>query len=471
MDIKGIYENLKIIQDTSLKSAMKIIEKEGFGIAYVIDEEDNLIGYISDGDIRRAIFKGYKNEDSVKEIFHKNIMCIDSYWDIKKVKEYIKDKITDDIFYVIPVCNNNEIIDLLFYSKEKILSHSGHLNIEKIDKIRPVNRVLVIGGAGFIGSVLVRTLLSLGYKVTVLDSFMYGVDSLKEIKSNENLTIIKGDTRRIEDVTKSVKNVDAVVQLAELVGDPVCIIDPELTQQVNYLGTKLIASVCKHFQINRFVYLSSCSVYGASENETLLDENSPLSPVSLYARMKIECEKALTEMIDDNFSPTILRLATVYGTSHRPRFDLVVNVLSAKAIVDKNITIYGGEQWRPNVHVNDVGQAIIRVLESPLEKVKGNVFNVGSNEQNYKIKEIGLRINKVITDSRITINNKIEDRRNYNVDFTKIKNILGFNPTKQVEDGAKEIKELFISGKIKNYEDKIYSNVKTLHFNKFEEQI
>ncbi|MCX6706679.1 MAG: SDR family oxidoreductase, partial [Candidatus Woesearchaeota archaeon] len=237
----------------------------------------------------------------------------------------------------------------------------------------------------------------------VLDCLFYGEEPIRELYDNPDFELMKGSTLNVEHVVEAMKDVGAVVHLAELVGDPLCALDSEQTLKINYLATKVVADVCKYFQINRFIYMSSCSVYGASEEDKRLDENSQLNPVSLYAKMKIQSERAILGMVDDNFSPCIFRLATVHGLSPRMRFDLVVNIMTAKAVFEKEITVFGGNQWRPNVYVGDVGEAIIKALEAPIKEIKGEIINIGSDEQNYRIIDIGKMVNRIVPDAKLIV--------------------------------------------------------------------
>jgi nucleoside-diphosphate-sugar epimerase len=222
----------------------------------------------------------------------------------------------------------------------------------------------------------------------------------------------------------------------------------------------MIAEVAKGSGVERFIFASTCSVYGASEQ--VLDERSELNPVSLYARSKISSEKVLLKMADDRFSPVILRFGTIYGLSGRTRFDLVVNLLSAKAVVDKQITIFGGDQWRPFLHVDDAALALLQVLEAPLKMVRNQIFNVGSNEQNYTIKEIGEVVHKLVPEAKLVQNTADLDRRNYWVNFTKIQKTLNFTPRWTVEAGVEQVIQAIVSGKVIDYKDARYSNVKFL---------
>jgi len=207
----------------------------------------------------------------------------------------------------------------------------------------------------------------------------------------------------------------------------------------------------------------SCSVYGASETPGVrLTEDSPVNPASLYAEMKLKSEKGIMEAMDDNFSPTILRMATLYGLSPRMRFDLVINSLTAKAVTEGKITIFGGNQWRPLVHVDDAAEAYIRCLETPIDEVRGQVFNVGSNQQNYKILELGSILQSIIPNVQIENRDELTDERNYSAAFDKISNVLGYTAERTIQDGIAEVKHAFDEGIIGDYTDKRYSNYESL---------
>jgi nucleoside-diphosphate-sugar epimerase len=218
--------------------------------------------------------------------------------------------------------------------------------------------------------------------------------------------------------------------------------------------------VAKGSGVGHFIFASTCSVYGASDQS--LDERSELNPVSLYARSKIASEKVLLKMSDERFAPVILRFGTIYGLSGRTRFDLVINLLTAKAIVDGEITVFGGDQWRPFVHVDDAAQAIVRVLEAPYPLVKNQIFNVGSNEQNYKIRTVGEMIHARVPEAKLLMKGEDVDKRNYWVNFNKIARTLDFKPNWTVEAGIDQVIDALRSGKVLDYRDARYSNVKFL---------
>lgn len=328
-------------------------------------------------------------------------------------------------------------------------------------EMHTIRNVLVIGGAGYIGSVLVRKLLDQGYNVTVLDALIYGDESIRNLYDHPNFDFIHGDIRDIGAVVRAMQYADAVVHLAALVGDPACALEEKLTLEINLAATRLIAEAARGFGIQRFIFASTCSVYGASDQ--LLDEHSALSPLSSYARSKMDSERVLLALNDNRFAPVILRFGTVYGLSPRPRFDLVINLLTARAVCDKRITIFGGDQWRPFIHVDDAAEAILKCLEAPLYVVKGQIFNVGSNDQNYQIAQLGDIIKELIPGVQV-IHQGVEDvdRRNYRVSFSKIQKHLGFTPRHTVADGILEIKAAIEDGRIQDYRDARYSNYKTL---------
>jgi nucleoside-diphosphate-sugar epimerase len=324
----------------------------------------------------------------------------------------------------------------------------------------PIRGVLVIGGAGYIGSMLCRELLRTGYSVRALDALLYGKESVAELEGEPRFELIAGDSRDIGAVFSAMLEADAVIHLGELVGDPACAVDANLTLEINLAATRMLAEAARGYGVKRFIYASSCSVYGASDD--LLDEHSAMGPVSLYARAKIESEKALLELGGADFHPVVLRLATVFGLSYRPRFDLVVNLLTAKAVQEREITVFNGDQWRPFVHVRDVCRAMIRCLQAPLESVKGQIFNVGSDDQNYTIQQVGELIRGIVPGSRLVSKGEDGDRRNYRVSFARIKRQLGFECQYSVESGVLEIVAAFREGRIRDYGAVSYSNHKTL---------
>jgi nucleoside-diphosphate-sugar epimerase len=332
---------------------------------------------------------------------------------------------------------------------------------EKEDSERNVETVLVIGGAGYIGSALLPKLLDKGYNVRLLDLLLFGTEPIKDILDHPQLEIIAADFRQVDKVVEAMQNVDAVIHLGAIVGDPACALDEDLTIEVNLMATRMIAEVAKGFNVGRFIFASTCSVYGASNQ--VLDERSRLNPVSLYAQSKIASEKVLSGMATAKFAPTMLRFGTIYGLSGRTRFDLVVNLLTAKALVDGEITVFGGSQWRPFVHVDDAASAVFKVLEAPMSQIRNEVFNVGSNGQNFTIDQVGQLIKDVVPSAKLLNMGSDTDVRNYRVNFDKINRALGFEPQWTVEAGVSQVIQAVESGEVEDYRDAKYSNVKFLN--------
>jgi nucleoside-diphosphate-sugar epimerase len=319
--------------------------------------------------------------------------------------------------------------------------------------------VLILGGAGYIGSCLVRKLLAAGRKVRVMDSLIYGDTSLHEVLGHPNLELQVGDCRKVQDLVAAVKDADSIIHLAAIVGDPACEVDRQTSREINYAATRMLIEVAKGHGNCRLIFASSCSVYGATD--LLMDEYSNVVPISLYAQTKVDSEEALLEARSPTFHPVILRLATVFGLSYRTRFDLIVNLLSGKAHSEGLITIFNGTQWRPFIHVQDVANGICQVLDAPLDVVSGEIYNLGDSRMNFTLAQLA---DKVLAEFPATRVENIEnsDRRNYRVSFEKIHNQIGFECQLTLEDGIREIKHAFESKMIADYRDARYSNLQFL---------
>ena len=470
MELKKYFIN----QNESIKNVMRNIDRTGLRIAFIIDDKEKLVGVITDGDIRRELLKGCNLKRQVKDIMNKDPFIIKQEWDETEINKFLKTKkvsrnIPKHDFRRIPVVDKNDIVvDIIFASEEGFESYTKTQikPVTKKQKMRHINRVLVVGGAGYLGSILCRKLLEKGYLVRVLDNLTYGDHGIKDLYQNQKFEFIEGDMRDIQTVVDCVKDVSAVIHLAAIVGDPASALDPEETIEINYFGTRMIAEICKYSQINRFIFASTCSVYGASPTpDTKIKEESQLNPVSLYAEMKLESEQGILELTDENFSPTILRMSTLYGLSPRMRFDLVVNTLTIKALMEKEFTIFGGGQWRPNLHVSDAADAYIKCLESPIENIGGEIFNVGSNNENYKIIEIGKTIKGDLPQINMKIDTTKIDERNYNVSFDKIEKQLEYITRFTVKDGVEEIKKAVENGDFTDYTNNKYNNYAFLQNN------
>jgi len=317
--------------------------------------------------------------------------------------------------------------------------------------------VLITGGAGYLGSHLAELLLARDYKIRILDNLAFGDRALKTLKKKYKFDLIIGDIRDLRTILSSMEGCDAVIHLAGIVGDLASNLDPIHSTEINYLSTKLVADAAKYFQIKQFLFASTCSVYGTS-NSKILHEKSKLNPVSLYAETKLKSEEILLKENHNKLTPTIFRAGTLFGYSNRMRFDLVINLFVAQAISKHKIFIEGGNQWRPFIHVKDAASAYILALEKKRGKIHG-IFNLGSDDLNYKISEIGLLIQKSIPNVKVEKSNEI-DKRNYRVSFKKIKKSLGFETKLSILDGIEEIKQALRTRKLRSWTDPIHYNNK-----------
>lgn len=302
-------------------------------------------------------------------------------------------------------------------------------------------KVLIIGGAGYIGSVLIEQLMNTGYSVRVLDRLMYeNGDAISAYVGREDFEFVYGDFGHQETLNKSLEGVTDVVLLAAMVGDPICKKYPELTQAVNVDYPKNLFKTMKGKGISNFVFTSTCSNYGLRKDDSLANETSELNPQSLYAETKIEFEKfILSEAANVDFAPTILRISTAFGISRRMRFDLTVSEFTREVASGKDLLVYDQDTWRPYCNVADISKAIRTVLEAPKDKIHGEVFNVGSDENNFTKRMIVEEILKHIPDANIAYNEGGVDPRNYRVSFEKVKTQLGFSADHSVEGAVEEL--------------------------------
>jgi len=324
-----------------------------------------------------------------------------------------------------------------------------------------MKKILVTGAAGYIGSVLVRQLLDNGYRVRGIDILNFGGQSLISFFNHPNFEFIKGDIRKKVDVQKVLKNIYGVVHLAAIVGDPACSKQPELAEETNWDASKLLVEECNDSaSVRKFVFASTCSNYGKMNENDYAVETSPLNPVSLYAKLKVQFEEFLLSFKGrSDFFPTALRFSTVYGLSPRMRFDLTVNEFMKEVSLGRELVIFGEQFWRPYCHVEDLAASCILILESSEKKVAYNVFNVGDTKENYQKKMIAEEILKSVPTAKIKYVQKDEDPRDYRVDFSKIKSQLNFTITKTVPKGLAEIKSIVSSGIISDPDSKIYRNI------------
>ncbi|HEX2882701.1 MAG TPA: SDR family oxidoreductase [Polyangiaceae bacterium] len=319
--------------------------------------------------------------------------------------------------------------------------------------------IIIPGGGGYIGVLLTEQLLEQGHEVTVFDRFYFGIELFDRWRANPRLRLVKGDVRTIKpDVFRGA---DAVIQLAALSNDPTADLDPELTRAINMVGTIRCAELAKDAGVKRYLFSSSCSVYGDSHD--VVDETSATNPVSLYARYKLEAETALDKLASKDFIVSSLRNATVYGVSPRMRFDLVVNIMTLYAWKQRKIFVLGGgRQWRPLVHVRDVANAFVVLLGAPGDVINRKVFNVGEDAQNYQVRDIANIVCNVVPNTVVEDVPDDPDKRSYRTAFKKAEAELGFKVKYTVEQGAKEVLNALQGGQI---QDEI--KTKTLAYYKY----
>lgn len=307
-----------------------------------------------------------------------------------------------------------------------------------------IKKVIVTGAGGYVGIPLCLSLANKGYEVTALDRFFFGMDKLSLLSQFNNVAIVKDDIRYCD--TAIFKGVEAVIDLAGLSNDASAEIDPDLTRSINYKGSERFIAEAKKNGVRRYVYASSASVYGAGSKEAL-KESDALAPQTEYARSKVAIEKVLSDLKEDSFSPVMLRNATIFGLAPRMRFDLAINIMTMRAWKERVVYIMGGgEQWRPFVHVSDVVSAFILMLEAEQQQIHGEIFNVGSSQLNYQIKQLAQFVVDAIPNVRIHTIPDDPDRRTYHVNFDKIKTQLGYTAKVQVRDGILEIKQALEKG-------------------------
>ena len=324
-------------------------------------------------------------------------------------------------------------------------------------------RILVSGGAGYVGSMLVPKLLERGYEVIVLDTFWYW-KSPKEylektgLQDNKKVKVIKGDLRNRDEVKKAVGGVDIVIQLASISNDPSSDLDKNFTHSVNYDGNINIIDESKKAGVKRFIYASSASVYGVKEEHNVT-EDMKLKPLTQYSKLKAEIERYLLGQFDDRFKGVIIRPSTICGYSPRQRLDVVVNILTNLAVNKGKIKVFGGKQLRPNIHIKDMVNLYVLLCEIDIDKINKKIFNVGW--ENLKVAEIAKLVRKIVKNVDIEYVHT-DDIRSYHISSKKITKELGFRPKYAVEDAVKELKKAFEEGKIKNPDDDGYYNIRLM---------
>lgn len=321
-------------------------------------------------------------------------------------------------------------------------------------------RVLVTGGAGYMGSVVSRVLLEQGHQVLALDSLMHGGQSVLPLYLHENFSFVRGDIRSAKVVDGALDEVNAVVHLSAIVGDPACARQPELAQEVNLDASLRLFETCRRRGVERFVFASTCSNYGKiQESAQYATEESDLSPLSLYAETKVAVERTLLDSSLGGPAVTIMRFATLFGVSARMRFDLTVNEFTFELLVSRKLAVYGEQFWRPYIHVRDAARAIAMALTAPLNEIENQVFNVGDTSQNFQKRQlVQLVSDQVGTDVEIDRIHKDEDPRDYRVSFEKIRRQLGFHITRTVPQGIHEIIDAINQGVITDFDNPNYRN-------------
>jgi len=323
-----------------------------------------------------------------------------------------------------------------------------------------MRKILVTGGAGYVGSALVPKLLAKGDYVRVIDLYIYGEDVLKVYKGNPNLEEVKGDIRNRELLQKTLSDIDVVIHLACISNDPSYELDPQFGKSINYDAFLDLVKISKDSGVKRFIYASSSSVYGIKEEKNVT-EDLPLEPLTDYSKYKVMCEEILMKEQSDEFICVVVRPATICGYSPRMRLDLTVNILTAHAINRGKITVLGGSQKRPNIHIGDITDYYVKLVDIPEDKIAGKIFNAGY--ENYPIIEIAEMVKEIIGENVTVEIQPTNDIRSYHISSEKIKRELGFEPKKTIKDAVVDIKNAFKSGKIKDWQDINYYNVKKMN--------
>jgi nucleoside-diphosphate-sugar epimerase len=329
-----------------------------------------------------------------------------------------------------------------------------------------IETVLVTGGGGYVGAVLVPQLLEAGYSVTVLDLFMYGQDVLGSVAGNPRLRIVEGDIRDGDAVETAVEGCDAVIHLACISNDPSFDLDPNLGKTINFDAFGPLVNAAKASGVKRFIYASSSSVYGVSDSPSV-DEDHELRPITDYSKYKMMCEPILQDVESPDFTTVIVRPATVCGFSPRQRLDLVVNILTAHAVVNGRINVFGGAQVRPNLHVADVVDLYELLLELPSETIAGQIYNVGV--ENLTVSEIANLVKRVVQDEMPArevieiVTTPSDDDRSYRITSDRIERELNFRPKRTIEDAIRELVRAFRDDQLPDAMDADrYYNVKVM---------
>jgi nucleoside-diphosphate-sugar epimerase len=319
--------------------------------------------------------------------------------------------------------------------------------------------VVVFGAGGYVGSRLTPRLLAQGYEVRAFDTYWYGnvFDSL--LSKNQNLKVIKGDVRNIEDVQDVISGVDVVIHLACISNDPSFDMNPQLGKSVNLDSFEPLVKLAKNAGVKRFIFASSSSVYGIKEEERVIESLS-LEPLTDYSKYKVICEEVLLSHMTSNFVCTVVRPATVCGYSIRQRFDLAVNILTNHAVNRSEIKVFGGQQYRPNLHIEDMVDAYLHIMEQDVERVSGEIFNIGG--KNLTLNEIAERVSSISGVANI-VHEATDDLRSYRVDSSHIFQKIGFEPKREIDDAISDLVAAFANRKFTNpLGNPLYFNIKRM---------
>ena len=412
-----------VSKKTKIRNVIKKINANGLNGVFVAKPNREILGIITDSDIRKNILRNdFKKSTRAEQIMKKKFISIpQSKINLSKKLLYESNKI------LVPVLDKRKIIDYVHISDFNSL------------KFREKNRVLVIGGLGMIGSLLTKKLLNLGKKVNILDINFYNTKKIFK-KKNKNLKIFIGDVNNKKILKKAISGCSSVIHLGEIVGDPAVSLNEKFSIKNNFEATSFLLNECIKSGIKRFIFTSSCSVYGFAKKKC--NEKSKLNPVSLYAKCKVACEQQILSQKIKNFCPTILRLSTVYGNSPRLRLDLVVNRFVANAVKKKKLYVFGENCWRPMICVDDVCDGIIKILKTKKNKVSYQIFNLGSDRENYMIKDVAEIIKKNIK-IKIDYQKQKDDPRNYRVSFSKIKKKINYKIKNNLKSYVKKLISIF----------------------------
>jgi len=440
--------------ETTISDTMRVIDRGGVGFALVVDGDRRLLGVVSDGDIRKALLGGEDVASQTQVAMTKTPVVI-TLVDLAQRSRLagVVRLLQERQARFVPVLSaDGTVAGVRRIDELERLLHKPPLATRRAEQAvrRTVGSVLVIGGAGYLGSVLTRRLLHAGYQVRAFDRLLFGGrrdgESMRDLHANPDFELVRGDLRHIDEAVAALEGMDACILLAAIVGDPASKANPRETIGTNLVAAQALADACRYQQINRFLYASTCSVYGLGG--AVLDETSPLAPVSLYARTKIGSEQGILAFADQNFAPCCLRLSTLYGASPRMRYDLVLNTFVLKAFTERRIVVKGGRQWRPLLHVRDAARAFHQALEAPIESVRGQTFNVGSDAQNYQILALGQLVCSVLPGVELVIEDGVQDLRDYRVSFGKIERDLHFRTQETVETAIREIWDDLAQGRV-----------------------